>query len=231
MVANEKRRQKKLERRNAKRKQRRHSMVKAKNRGLAERLAAAARAPVLHSLVMEGFWEEGIGYAVFSRRLPNGDVAYAMFLIDRYCMGVKDAFANVVCAAEYESFLDELSSQLGSVELPPADLRCLVEDAVEYARDLGFEPHPDYHRAKPILSGIDPDEAKERFDFGGEDGKPHFIAGPNDDSARCNQILSILEHHCGPGGFHFTIPLSTEAERMSTSPGIHTIALPADDDD
>ncbi len=51
MATNDKRRQKKLERRNAKRKERQRTIVKLRNRGLGERLMAAAGAPILDCLM------------------------------------------------------------------------------------------------------------------------------------------------------------------------------------
>ncbi len=38
-------------------------------------------------------------------------------------------------------------------------------------------------------------------------GKPHFVAGPDDNPLRCSEILYRLERHCGQGGYHYTIPL------------------------
>ncbi len=206
MAGNDKRRQKKLERRNAKRKERRRTLVKQKNRGLAERLLETNDSPILDSLVSETTWDEGMGQALLSRQLPNGDVAFGMFLLDTYCLGVKNAFGNVVSKAEYRAFLDDLEDRYEFVELPPEDVRCLIEDAVEFARDLGFEPHPDYRRVKPIFGDLDPLAAKERFEFGDDSGKPHFMAGPYDDPQRCYKILSILEHSCGKEGFNYTLP-------------------------
>jgi hypothetical protein len=205
MAANDKRRQKKLERRNAKRKQRQRELVKDRNRGLSDRLKSAAGAPILDCLVTEGFWEEGLGQAILSRQLPSGEVAFAAFLIDRYCLGVKDAFGDIRTRGEYRELVEHIEENAGLVKLPPADLRCLVEDAVEYARDLGFEPHSDYRRVQPIFGEIDVQEATEHFEFGNE-GKPLFIAGPDDDMQRCYRILSILEDRCGKGGFHYMLP-------------------------
>src|SRR6202011_808535 len=100
-------------------------------------------------------------------------------------------------------------------EMPPAAVRKLVEGAVEYARALGLPPHPDYHKAKLIFGTIDPGESKEEFEFG-KDGKPFFMAGPNDTPERCRRILKTLEQSCGLDGFHYMIPF----------PEVHPEALP-----
>jgi hypothetical protein len=204
-MANNKRRQKKVERRNAKRKQRHREIARQRSRGLGERLMAAAAAPILGSLISEDFGEQGLGQAVFSRQLPSGEVAFAAFLIDRYCLGVKDAYGDIRTRADYRKVLEHVEESGTLVELPPADLRCLIEEAVEYARDLGFEPHPDYRRVRPIFGDVDPNDATEHFEFGHE-GKPLFIAGPHEDMQRCYRILSILEDRCGKGEFHYMLP-------------------------
>ena len=207
MAANDKRRQKKLERRNAKRKQRQRELVKERHRGLSDRLKSIAEAPILDSLITEGFWDGGTGQAILSRQLPSGEVAFAAFLVDRYCLGVKDAFGDIRTKGEYREMLEYVEENTSLQKLPPADLRCLVEEAVEYARDLGFEPHTDYRRVQPIFGEIDVQEATEHYEFGRE-GKPFFIAGPDDDAQRCQRILSILEDRCGKDGFHYMLPVS-----------------------
>jgi hypothetical protein len=213
LATNQKKRQQKLERRAAKRKRRHKTLAKQKNRGLAEQLSAASSAPVLHSLASDSLWDEGMSQVLLSRELPNGWIAVGMFLVDRYCLGVKDAFGRVLTRAEYDNLYEELDEKIDLIELEPADARSLVEGAVEYALGLGLEPHPDYYRVKPIFGDIDPRDASERFEYGDE-GKPHFIAGPNDTPQRCQRIMSILEHSCGSGGYHFTIPMDGFPSQM-----------------
>jgi hypothetical protein len=218
MAANDKRRQKKQERRNAKRKQRQCELVKERNRGLSDRLRSTAAAPILDSLITDGFWEEGLGQAILSRQLPTGEVAVAVFLIDRYCLGAKDAFGDIRTRGEYRELVEHVEKNCNLVKISPADLRCLVEEAVEYARDLGFEPHSDYRRVQPIFGEIDVQEATEHFEFGHQ-GKPLFIAGP-DDMQRCQRILSILENRCGTGGYHYIMPMSERTTvEMADRPG------------
>jgi len=82
-----------------------------------------------------------------------------------------------------------------------------VEGAVEYARNLGFAPHEDYQGARLIFGDIDATSCTEEFVYG-RDGKPMFIAGPNDSPARCRQIISTMNAHLGPQGHHYLMPVS-----------------------
>lgn len=208
MSADPRKRQKKLERRAAKRKSKAQQLVKSKPAGLGERLAVAAGYPVLHAGATIDLWNQGLGWVYLSRKMPGEMVAFSVFLVDRLCLGVKNAMAEIQPWFAYEhDFLGKMRKQFTAETMAPAAVRKLVEGAVEYARQLGLAPHPDYHKAKRIFGDIDAGSCREEFEFG-QDGKPYFIAGPNDTPARCTQIMKTLTFHCGPDGFDYTIPVS-----------------------
>jgi hypothetical protein len=214
MAADPRKRQKKLERRTAKRQEKKHRLVREQNAGLAERLTAAARYPVLHAWIGEALWTQGLGQVLLSRALPDGSVAFAVFLVDRYCLGVKDAFGNVLGRSLYDDkCVRDMRSKLPARDVSAATVRKLVEGAVAYAADLGLPPHPDYHKTKPILAGIDLTESAEEFEFG-KDGKPLFVAGPHDTPARCRQIVDTLVRTRGPDEFHLVLPLRADGEQF-----------------
>jgi hypothetical protein len=204
MAANQKKRQKKLERLAAKRKDRRRELVRQKNRGLGELLAVASAAPILHTRIAATLRENGLANVVISRSLPKDRVAVAVFLVDIYCLGVKDCFGRLCVRAEYDTLCKDLDKKFEMEDYSPADVRKLVEGSIAYARRLGFEPHPDYHRLKPIFGDIDPQQSKVEFEFG-SGGKPLFVSGPSDGPERCRRIVSMLHDRCGPDGFHFMV--------------------------
>jgi hypothetical protein len=206
MATDQRRRQKKLEQRAARRKQRHKELQRKKNRGLAERLALAASSPILHCCTTQALWEDGISNVLISREITSNKVGFAMFLVDMYCLGVKDAFGNVVSRGEYQPMYRKLAGKYRIASLEPADLRKLVEGAVDYARSIGLEPHGEYHKVRTIFGDVDAGKSTSAFEYGYEDGKPHFIAGPNDGAFRCQQIIDTLERTCGPDGYYFTIP-------------------------
>ena len=213
-------RQQKLERRAAKRKEKRHVRVREQSAGLAARLSAAAAYPVLHCWIGDNIQEQGIGWVVLSRAMPNGSVAAASFLVDSYCLGVKDVFAEILPRSEYDSkYLMKMMKDMPSRSVEPAEARKLLEDAVAYARKIGLAPHPDYARAMALFGDVDAADSNAHFEFG-KDGKPFFVNGPNDTPQRCQQILAILNKTCGEGQFDFVFGV----------PGSHTI-VPAEGDD
>lgn len=218
MPTDPRKRQKKLERRACKRKAKHHEMVKAKHAGIPERLAAASKYPILVTWVSDVLWEEGIGWVCVSRELPNGTVAYVLFLIDRFCLGVKDAMAEITGRFTYDSRIErEMRSRFSAKNITPAAARKLVEDAVAYANRLGLPPHPDYHKFRHIFGDIDPQACTEEFEFG-KNGKPFFVAGPYDSPERCAHILKTLEASCGPGGYEYLIPVQPDQKWIVTNP-------------
>ena len=54
-------------------------------------------------------------------------------------------------------------SQSQRMSITPACLVKIVKGGVEYARSMGFSPHPDYRHASMLLEGIDPSTCTERF--------------------------------------------------------------------
>jgi hypothetical protein len=206
MALDARKRQKKLERKRAKQRAKKKTLVRHDPGDISVQLERAGSAPVLHAMVASSLWEQGMGNVLLSRELPLRQVAFGAFLVDMYCLGVKDAFYGVMAHSEYqERLLDGMFRRFDTTNLEPEAARKLVEGAVAYARDLGFTPHADYQRAKLIFGDIDAGESDAEFDFG-KDGKPHFIAGPNDGPQRCRQIIGTLEERCGEDGYRFIMP-------------------------
>ncbi len=87
MPVNPRKRQKELERRKAKQKAERRNLARRESRSLALRMQDLSAAPVLHSFMMPDVWLSGIGTVLLSRQSANGQVAFASFLVDVYCLG------------------------------------------------------------------------------------------------------------------------------------------------
>ena len=151
-------------------------------------------------------FDSGCGYLVVSRFKAGGRVETGFFLLDVFCLGVKDAgFHRFNSVADYqESLLDRLFRDEDPVRMTPAAARKLAEDAVSYARGLGFSPGVDYKKASRVFGGIATADCDEEFVFG-KDDKPFYIQGPCDPPARAEKILRALEARCGEGGYHYIV--------------------------
>lgn len=152
--------------------------------------------------------KSGMGYVVVARFKGNGDAEVGVFLLDMYCLGVKSAFFTQFYAEEYENdFLERVFEHDGRTAISPPCARKLVEDAVAYARRLGFEPHPDYRKGARVFGGIDPSACTQQFTFG-RDGKPLYVQGPDDSPAMVERVMGNLTRRCGEGGFHYVLAMS-----------------------
>jgi len=199
--------------------------VTAMLRANAARLAAAGPEPqgaLLGCLVTRG-WSAGLGLkdaarawaqedpasdgtrglvtVALAREAKYGKAVCASFLVDVFCLGVKNVLGpRTALPHEAKDFVRGIFSRYPHppAAAPIALAQNLVLGAVEYARKLGFEPHRDFERARPILGEwVGP----SLLEFG-EDGKPMFVNGPDDDVGR---VLATLRRTVGQGNFHFMI--------------------------
>ena len=163
-------------------------------------VAVATRAPVKACIVSDRLFAEGIGQLVLARTLPSGMVAASFFLLDVWCLGVKDAFFAVMTPQKFGDRKDELSRQQSFTDIDPSIARKLLHDAAIYAAGLGLAPSEDFAQAEAIFGDIP--MAMETFPFG-KNGKPFFISGPHDSPTRIRRILDTLAKRAGPDGFDF----------------------------
>ncbi|MGH9151006.1 MAG: helix-turn-helix domain-containing protein [Acidimicrobiales bacterium] len=150
---------------------------------------------------------DGIGHGIVTvlvaRRHRRSRVSVAGYLVDVYCLGVKDALGpKVMDDAELRAYVRTYFSvyQAPPVEAPIEMARELVRGAVSYSRGLGFEPHPDFERTAGHLGERGPTGAV-RF---GRHGKPYFVAGARDDA---RHVLRTLDRAVGQGNFHYLVAI------------------------
>jgi hypothetical protein len=163
-----------------------------------------ANAPIRESLVPAKLFELGLGNLVFSRSLPDGRLALAKFLLDMFCLGVKDAFLATVTRAEYAQRVTDWRAKEHLQPMDPACFRKLVEGGVAYALELGFSPHVDYADAHQIFGDVQAAACPTPFKYG-RDGKPFYISGPHETAKDVRAIIDKLERHMGPGNFDFLV--------------------------
>jgi hypothetical protein len=208
MALSEKQRQKKLE----KNKKKRQLMKKIGSMGFGARSTAAsyAKYPLYECLVPSGLFETGLGTIIATRQSPSGEIAVSAFVVDVFCLGVKDAFFKV---ASKESYHNTIKPRLVETHegqhfenTHPSCVRKLIEGAVDYAGELGFSPHPDYRKAKAIFGDIDAGACPVKYVFG-QEGMPMYIRGPNESITQARKIVAQLDKRCGEGNYHYLVAL------------------------
>ena len=212
MPGNERKRQDKLVRKAAKRKQHVQSIKSSLVKPISDlspstQMRHSVDAPIYECLVPEELFDKGIGSVVFSRELPNGYIAAVVFLLDVFCLGVKNTMVKVVPEDEYRTMLEHISRHETLTSIDPACVRKLVEAAEAYAADFGFRPHPDYLVGRMIFADVDASDCSMSFKFGKE-GKPFYMSGPYDSPEKSKRIIDTLTRRCGPDGFDFMVALN-----------------------
>jgi len=128
---------------------------------------------------------------------PKAGVCF--YLVDTWCLGLKDtAGPRSMDRRRLGGFIQQIFSAWDepAVQVPLELARQIVYGAIGYARELGFEPHPDFQRAAGYLGAWDGD-CELTF---GQDGKPMYICGPHDDGKR---IIRKLHRGLGDGNYDF----------------------------
>lgn len=209
MALDPKKRQKKLAKRKAQRKDKARALVvkqQQKSAYEANRFALAARYPIHQCMANITMFASGMGTVILSRRAPNGDIVLGMFLLDTYCLGVKSALARVMLPYEYDEMISNVKSNELMQAVEPSYARKVVESAVAYAANLGFKPDPSYQTAKELFGEINADDCTDPMTFG-KDGKPLYVSGPLDSPLKRQQIVATLEKNCGAGNFDYIVHL------------------------
>jgi hypothetical protein len=145
-------------------------------------------------------WKRGIGSLLIARQESEGWLVFGVFLVDVYCLGVKNAFWKAGGPKDLQELLQRMDESQEMVPIEPACLVKIVTGAVEYAQSFGVAPHHDYHHAALLFEGIDPATCPKEFTFG-KDGKPFYVQGPNESPA---QAEAIMRRIVAAGG-HFLI--------------------------
>jgi hypothetical protein len=144
---------------------------------------------------------QGLVSVLVTREERYGRARVCGWLVDVYCLGVKDIVGPRVTderrVAEFtRSYFAAYQAQ--PLAAPVELARHLVFGAVAYARSLGFEPAPGFQATAGQLG---PWAGPSAIGFG-RLGKPYFVQGPRDNAAA---ILETLERSVGRDNFHFLV--------------------------
>ncbi|HEX3590253.1 MAG TPA: helix-turn-helix domain-containing protein [Pseudonocardiaceae bacterium] len=142
---------------------------------------------------------DGLVAVLVARKHRHDKVSVCGYLADVYCLGVKNALGPVIMdGLGLGGFVREYFAGFHGDPLDaPIELaRELVFGSLEYARCLGFDPHPDFAAAEGHLGSWTPPST---ITFG-KDGKPLYISGPYDNP---RPVIRTLERAVGVGNFEF----------------------------
>ena len=170
-------------------------------------LQKAVHWPVMECLITEAWREtEALTQIAIARQSPTGYIVVAGFIVDLACLGVKNALTvGFASLSQYRqqyrnSLMDSQPMTTCSLDLAAK----VINTGIDYAKSLGFSPHPDSQEALTLLQDAQPEACNEEVPVGGQNGKPFFIAGPYDD---VEDVIATLEQHVGSGNYDYLMPI------------------------
>jgi hypothetical protein len=192
----------------ARKAQRRKQVVAQKRRAealeasLPARVLRAAHAPLQHCFLTESVFDIGMGTLVLARGATPHHIALSSFLIDVFCLGIKDVMFESVESEFFEMYMDATDAGSPMVSVDPSYARKLLRDLAAWSRSIGFAPHRDFAAVERVFGDVSADASDAGFRFG-RDGKPVYIPGPNDTAPLIQRRIQQLQKYLGDGGFGF----------------------------
>jgi hypothetical protein len=188
--------------------QRRKQMVAQKRRAetletsVPARVLRAADAAVQHCLLTEDLFECGMGTLILARGATPHLLASGVFLLDVFCLGIKDVMFESLERDEFAMYVDAIDAGSPLVSITPSDARKLLRDLAAWSHSIGFPPHRDFAAVERIFGDVSADESEADFPFG-HGGKPLYIPGPFESATLIRRRIEQLQKHLGDDGFEF----------------------------
>jgi len=160
--------------------------------------------PIEGCWAQKGWGKAGLAVVVVARRQPDRNIVFGTYLVDYYCLGLKDAYYNAnIPPGQFRR--DHLPKMLQGqpLSISPALAHEIIYGAIEYAAQFGFRPHPDFKRAQYVLDPPDMHPRTGKVEFG-KDGKPFYISGPYDNA---EAIVRQLARKVGEGNYHYMMQI------------------------
>ncbi len=141
--------------------------------------------PIYECIINSSWKEVGLANILISRQQPDGNLVFGSYLVDIFCLGLKDTFCNAnFTLSRYENEL-KANKYFGEdiIDCPVSLAHQIIYGGIKYASKLGFKPQKDFGLSKYVLekkSKIEKEYVNE-LEFG-KDGKPFLFLGPYDDA-------------------------------------------------
>jgi hypothetical protein len=165
-----------------------------------------SRWPLHECWVPVELWNSGIGHVIVARKSSLGDIAVSLYLIDTYCLGIKDCFIRLVSPLEYKEILERVTLSTGELQsVTPSYASTLIHRAKDYAMQIGFKPHTDFIKVQWMLKDI-PIDNTLMFAFG-KDNKPLYVQGPNESQSDVRRIMQTLKNNLGEDKYNYVVGL------------------------
>ena len=144
---------------------------------------------IFECVINESWKKNGLANIMVSRMQPNNRMVFGFYLVDVFCLGLKNTFCNAdFTESKYRSIKEKIYRESSPINCSRSSSHTIIYGGIEFATTLGFKPHKDFSLSKYILDEKGSFEKDESIEFG-ENGTPMYVQGPYDDP---NVVLDTL---------------------------------------
>lgn len=163
--------------------------------------------PISTCYATEEIPHSGIIYVVVTRRHTGGRVSAALFMVDVYCLGVKESFYRLWLEDdELEELLELPTDLIEFHECSYEEAHNRIYGAIAFAEEAGIKPDKSFQLTKYLLEEDTDDIPLIEYDYG-RNGK-HFLIC--DTKLEASRYLPILRKTLGEGRFDYLIGIDED---------------------
>ena len=148
---------------------------------------------------------------IVTRQHTGGRISMACYVVDNYCLGVKDSFYRLRIE-EYE-LQDHIRNEWNSVtfrECSYEEAHNRIYGAIAFAEETGIAPHKSFALTKYMLEEDTDDIPLIEYEYG-KDGKHLLIC---ETQLEASKYLPLLEKNLGKGNYDYIIGMGGESNDL-----------------
>ena len=147
----------------------------------------------------------GEGHVIVTRNHTGGRISLADYLVDAYCLGVKDSFYHLRME-DYE--VEEMIDFIGADECTYEEAHNWIYESIAFAEEAGIQPDKSFNLTKYMLEEDTDEIPLIKYDFG-RNGKHTLIVHSR---LEASKYLPLLNQNIGEGNYEFIIKDSPDLD-------------------
>lgn len=137
----------------------------------------ARKLPIDKCFINSDWQESGLAQILVIRNRPDGNYVFGVYLVDVFCLGLKDSFCNNDASSEK---LQEVMLYTFGIrpreEISYNEAHNIIYGAIAFAEEAGIPPIKDFDLTQYVLEEDTEDIPLIEYEFG-KDGKYYLICG------------------------------------------------------
>ena len=170
--------------------------IDAAANSLGGRIREAARQPILECLISIGLFKNGIGTITLVRGVSREQQHIAVFMVDTFCLGVKDTHFRTAKREEAEFILATQDAADAAGPIAPQEARKLLRDAAAWAGGNGFTQPGDFAELERLFGDVVPAETDYSARMG-QQGRVFYIPGPSETDSEVRRRTKFVRERFG----------------------------------